>query len=415
VSDAPAWVQRARELGPKDALAAGWERIGAGLPPVLEGDGVRGLLAPLVAAVAWAGASFRELAVAEDPAGSPALDPFALFMRLLAFGLSVRALVLAGELVRRLTIAARRRAARLVLAPEGLFVAAGGAEAWLERDDVVAVIEPSAWQGRRGGRRWAEVLVVPRSAAVGGTSAAYLAIPPLFLETPGVLAEHLSRWRGSVEEPEAPSFPEPETLGSKVFDDAARGILALGSIAVKHGNGWLRAGPYASLFLLVVAADGYLRASAMEREALGPWPLLVVGGVALLVPLGWIALTRREIAVRKGLAMVLTPAEVLLRTRAGVLRTRWSSLVRTALDRKTSWSILEGLHQRKVLVLKRKNAEPIFYDEAFLGVPAEVAQAWLEAARRGAALGAMGGGAHAGAASAARIESAGTTLERSPS
>lgn len=384
--DAPEWVQKARALGPKDALASGWERIASAFPPVLEGDGMRGLIAPLVAAVAWAGASFRELAVADDPAGSPALDPFALFMRLLAFGLSVRALILGAELVRRLRVAAGRASARLVLSPDGLYVRVGGREAWVDKDDVVAVIEPGAWQGRRGGRRWTDVFVVPASASVGGTGAPYLSIPPLFLETPGVLAEHLSRWRGAIPEPETPAFPEPETLGSKLFDDAARGILAPGSVAVKHGTGWLRAGPYASLFLLAVAADGYLRASAAEREALGPWPLLVVGSVALLVPLGWIALTRREIAVRKGLALVLTPAEVLLRTRAGVLRTKWTSLVRTTLDRKTSWSVLEGLHQRKILVLKRKNAEPILYEEAFLGVPAEVAQAWLEAHRRGVTL-----------------------------
>lgn len=382
--DAPPWVIEARRLGPRDALPSGWERIAAVLPPVLEGDGMRGILAPLVAAVAWAGASFRELSVAADPAGSPALDPFALFMRLLAFGLSVRALILGAELVRRLRVAASRRSAVLVLTPDGLWMRGGGQDAWIEKDDIAAIVEPGHWQGRGRGRRWTDVLVVSASGAIGSSGAPYLAIPPLFLETSGVLAEHLSRWRGALAEPESPRFPEPETLGSKIFDDAARGVVAEGGIAIKHGSGWLRAGPYASLFLLVVAADGYLRATAAERAALGVWPLLVVGAVAVLVPLAWIASTRREIAVRKGLAFVLTPAEVMMRTRAGVLRTKWSSLLRTTIDTKLGWSILEGIHRRKIVVLKRKNAEPIHYEEAFLGVPAEVAQAWLDGYRRGA-------------------------------
>jgi len=42
------------------------------------------------------------------------------------------------------------------------------------------------------------------------------------------------------------------------------------------------------------------------------------------------------------------------------------------------------VHEAKTLVLKRKDEPPIRYDEAFLGVPAEVAQALLDAYRTGA-------------------------------
>lgn len=392
VSDRPEWVERARALSSAKAAlppaeeGVGWERIAASFPPVLEGDGVRALLAPLVAAVAWAGAMFRELTVSSAGEGSVALDPFALLMRLLAVGLTVRALLLLAELVSRLRVAASAPRSYLVLAPRGLYVRGAGVpggEAFFEREDIVAIAERGQWQGRRSGRRWSPVFVIGGRPATPGGAPPFLALPPMFMETAGVLAEHLTRWRGTIPEVESPTFPEPPSLGSQVYDDAAAGRGALGSFALKHGRGWLRAGPYASAFLAVVALDGYLRATSLEREALGPLPVIVVCAVATLVPLGWIVLTRREISPRRGLAMLLTPSEVILRTRAGVLRTRWSSLQRVLIDQKTGWSILEGIHPRRSLVLKRKSMEPIYYEEAFLGVPCEVAQAWLDGHRRG--------------------------------
>jgi len=386
----PDWVIAARGLiDTRTALPSGsgedrWERIAAGWPPVLDGDGMRGLIAPLVAAVAWAGAYFRELTVAGADEGSPALDPFALLMRLIAVGLTVRAIILLSELARRLRIAGAMRRCYLALGPDGLYARLPDGEVWLEKDDIAAIVEPGNWQGRRSGRRFSPVFVVSSRGAVNGREGSYIALPPMFLETAGVLAEHLSRWRGAVEEPEGPiTFPEPETLGSKVYDDAAAGRSKPGTLAIEHGRGWMRAGPYASAFLAVVALDGFLRASPSEQSALGVMPLVIVCSVAVLVPIGWLILTRREIDPRKGLALVLTPAEMMLRTRSGVLRVRWSTLVRTTIDQKQGWSILEGIHPRRTLTFKRKNMEPIHYEEAFLGVPVEVAQVWLDGYRRG--------------------------------
>jgi hypothetical protein len=392
----PDWVIAARGLiDVRTPLPSGsgedrWERIAAGWPPVLEGDGMRGLIAPLVAAVAWAGAYFRELTVAGADEGSPALDPFALFMRLIAVGLTVRAILLLSELVSRLRVAGAMRRCYLALAPEGLYARLPDGEVWLEKDDIAAIVEPGNWQGRRSGRRFSPVFVVSARGTVngrdveGGKRRSYIALPPLFLETAGVLAEHLSRWRGAIEEPEGPvTFPEPETLGSKVYDDAAAGKSQPGTLAIEHGRGWMRAGPWASAFLAIVALDGYLRASPSEQVALGVMPLVIVCSVAVLVPIGWLLLTKREIDPRKGLALVLTPAEMMLRTRSGVMRVRWSTLLRTTIDQKQGWSILEGIHPRRTLTFKRKNMEPIHYEEAFLGVPVEVAQVWLDGYRRG--------------------------------
>lgn len=390
VSDASSaghdWVATARTLvEPRADLPKGWQRIGGSLPPVLDGDGVRGLVAPLVASVAWMGAVFRELAVTSaDPAGSASLDPFALFMRLLALGLSVRALILFAGLLGRLRVALRARRSFLVLAPEGLFARLPDEEVALARDEIVGIVEPGVWQGRRTGRRWAPVYVVGSSA-----ERLYVALPPIFEASPGILAELLMRWRGVIDEPETPAFPAPPRLASKAYDDAARGITGPGTLVVRHGDGWLRRGPYAGLLLAIAVAEGFVRAD-LAGASLGGMPAAAVPvlalGIAVAVPVGWVILTRREISPRHGMALVLTAPELLMRTRSGVLRTAWPSLVRVTLDGRLAWSALEGVHRARSLVLKRRGADPITYDEAFLGVPAEVAQTLLDAYRRGVLL-----------------------------
>lgn len=364
-------LARGRELATDASAPKKGEAVLVGRwPPVLEGDGVRGLLAPLLAATAWAGASFREMV-------SGSVDPLALFMRLLAIGLSVRALFLLSALLRRLALGAASSRARLVLMDEGLYARLPDGEHVMLRSEIAGVTEHGAWQGR-GGRRFSPVYVVGSTAAP-----LYLTLPPIFEETPGVLAERLMRWLGANDGPETPVFPDPVGLASKAYDDAASGTLSAGTLAVKHGTRWLRGGPYSSMLLAIAVTDGWLRAPESIREAVGPWPVIGAVIVSIVVPLGWIAVARREIHPRHGLAMVLTPAEVLFRTRSGVIRTRWSKLARVNIDERNAWSVLEGFHRARALVLRRKEDEPIRYEEVFLGIPAEVAQVLLDAYRRG--------------------------------
>lgn len=365
-------VAIARARPPRDWPTGTWEILEGAFPPVLEGDGVRALLAPVVAAVAWLGAVFREM-VAET-----AIDPLALLMRLLAVGLTTRALILLYGLAQRLVIASRARRARLVLSPEGLAFHDGARTVTLDRGAITSIVEGGMWQTRRtSGRRWAEVFVV------GSTrDQLFLAIPPLFEHSPGVLAEKLMRWLGPLPYDEERSFPDPAPLASKVYDDASRGITEPGTLVVPHGAGWARRGPYATVLLAVVMIEGLLRIDVAIPAEL--WPV-AIGAVliALVFPLGWWLMTRREISVRKGIALVLTPAELLLRTRAGVHRARWGKLQRVSIDTRRAFSVLDGIHEAKTLVLKRKDEPPIRYDEAFLGLPAEVAQVLLDAYRTG--------------------------------
>jgi hypothetical protein len=81
--------------------------------------------------------------------------------------------------------------------------------------------------------------------------------------------------------------------------------------------------------------------------------------------------------------MVLTPAELLIRTRGGMVRTRWPDLVSASVANKRAWSVLEGMHEARQLILSRRGGGPIRYDEPYLGVPAEVGQILVDAYRTG--------------------------------
>lgn len=368
-----AWIDRARAYGvdqrrARDASDEA-EIIPGQRPAVLEGDGVRALLVPMLAAVAWVGAAFRELV-------SDALDPLALLMRLLALGLSIRGLVLLFGLVARLRMWSIARRSFLVLTRHGLFASIGGRELAVPRDVVVAALEPSMWQRRSAGRRYAPVVVITSE------SPTFVTLPPIFDDTPSMLAERLMRWRGVVEVPDEPTFPAPQGLASQVYDDAARGIAAPGVLTVPHGTRWLLRGPFLPLVLGALVVDGLARVTSTQRIALAP---VALGSVLLAasVAWGWYFLTRREITPRRGLAMVLTPSELLLRTRSGVLRTPWSSIEKIAIESKLGSSLLLGVHEVRTLVIVRRSEPVIRYDEAFLGHPAEAVRALLDAARTG--------------------------------
>ena len=368
----PEVLARGRALADDAAPPTKGESVIVGRwPPLLDGDGIRGLLAPLVAATAWAGAAFRELV-------SGPTDPIALFLRLLAIGLSVRAALLFVGLMRRVALGIASSRARLVLTDDGLYARLPDGEHVMLRSEIAGIAEHGAWQGRSG-RRFCPVYVVGSTAAPLFTT-----LPPIFEDTPGVLAERLMRWLGPREGPETPTFPDPSGLASKTYDEAATGVLADGTLAVRHGTRWIRGGPYSSVLLALAVLDGWLRAPTSMRDALGPLPVVLALVLAAIAPLGWLWMARREINPRRGLAMVLTPAEVLFRTRAGVLRTRWSKLARVTIDERNAWSVLEGFHRARALVLRRKEDDPIRYEEVFLGIPAEVAQVLLDAYRRGA-------------------------------
>jgi hypothetical protein len=355
------------------------EVIPGRLPPLLDPDAVRAVVTLGLAAVAWGYAWTTPLAALHP------FSPWILAAHLLLGTLTVRAGLVAPEVARRLGLALHARGQALTLEADALRWTHRGGETVVHRSEVVDVRERGDWRSRSAGRRFAEVFVVLAPGPDGEPR--WLALPPVFERTPGTLAERLMRWRGPLEGPEegpeGTAHPAPARLASQVYDAAAAGRAPEGGVVLRHGWGWLRRGPYATVLLGLVLAERAMQAPGHLRALLEPAVLAAVAGCLAAVPLMWAALSRRHVAPRKGLAMVLTPAETLIRIRSGILRASWPNLARVHVEAKPAWSLLEGRHMARQLVLERREAPPIRYDEAFVGVPAEVAQGLCEAYRRG--------------------------------
>src|SRR6201999_262419 len=117
---------------------------------------------------------------------------------------------------------------------------------------------------------------------------------------------------------------------------------------------WLQRGPYASILLGAAMLDGYLRLPQTTRGALGQGPVFVLAAVLLLVPIGWVLATRASLRARQGLALVLTPSELLVRARSGLQRIAWSSVSKTEVLSRTTWSLMQGTHQARAVVIHRR-------------------------------------------------------------
>jgi hypothetical protein len=374
---APAWQEAAMAaLRDPRKGAEGADVIPGRRPPLFDAEGLRALLAVALAVVGWGYMVTSPLSMLHP------LAPLVLVAHLLLAALTVRAAFAAPQLARRLALllAARRHA--LVLTDAGLLWQRPDGPVAVPRREVVDVRERGNWRERSPGRRYAPVFVLMPPGPDGAPR--WIALPPIFDRTPGVLAERLMRWRGPLEAPEGFAHAPPARLASKVYDDAAAGRAPEGGVVLRHGRGWLRKGPYATLLLGAVLVERAVRVPGALRALVAPGTLTLIAACLVAVPLVWAVLARRHVAPRRGVAMVLTPAEVLIRIRSGILRASWPRLAHVRVEARSAWSLLEGTHVARQLVLDRGDDPPIRYEEAYLGVPAEVAQGLCEAYRRGA-------------------------------
>ena len=365
------WIEQA-ESALRGEPAEGVELLSAHAPPWLDPLGRSVLLAPFLAAFMWAAVVFRARLAAP-------LDPILLLLRLLALAASARAGVLGFAFAARVRIGLQRARYAVALHEEGLLVRTPHADYALPKADVIDIRERGAWQ-ERGGRQWREVYVVTRPAS-GRT---HVALPPIFERSSGVLAERLMRWRGAVaRDEERAARAEPAALASTLFDAAAAGEAPPGGVVIREGRSWLKRGPYATMLLGLALCDGFLRLPAAARARVGTTAGVAIALCLAVMPLAWLFATRRERAARKGIALLLTPAELLLRTRAGVHRTRWSDMTRSEVVTRRAWSIVMGAHEARTLVLGTREDGDIRYAEALMDTPAEVVAALTDAYRKG--------------------------------
>lgn len=339
--------------------------------PVLDASGRRALISPLYAAFMWAATMFME------QQSTRMFDPASLLLRLLALALSLRALLLGIELLARVRVSSQHARYQLALADDGLLFRTPHADYAVLKSDVVDVRERGAWQDHARGR-WNEVYVIVRP----GAGRTHLVLPPLFARSPGVLAERLMRWRGVVAAPEDPPAREAVELPSKLFDAVAAGETVQGVSAIPLRNAFWQRGPHATVLLGVAFLIGYVRLPPPARAAAASLAAAIGLLCLVIVPFVSWSLARSRSAPRKGIALLLTPAELLTRSRAGVQRVRWSELARAEVASRTTWSILRGPYETRALVLQLKDGGARAHDEAALGVPAEVAAALCEAYRK---------------------------------
>jgi len=357
------------------AAAAEAEVFEGRFPHVFDRRGIADVALPFVTGLLCWGVVVRD----REHDGT---DPAALILTLLALLAGTQAIFGVIRIARRVGLGLRRRQHRLTLEPDRLILETPKERTVVTREDIVAIRERGHWGKRAAGRRFSPVFIVTRPSS-GRT---HLTLPPVFGESPGLIAEALMRWRGPVEAPEDYAPPAPARLPSRIYDDAVRGKPSEGTVVVRHGRAWLARGPYITALMGITLVIRWLRFDAPTARVIGPEVVVIVAFVGALVPLGWILLSLRELRPRKGLALVITPAEVLVRTRGGVLQATFRNLTAPKIEQKTAWSVLFGLTTSQTLVITRGDAPPIRYEEAFLGLPAEVAASLLEAMKRGTAV-----------------------------
>jgi len=334
---------------------------------LLPGEGWRGLVYPLLAA------ALVVVALDRESSAKAALDPVALGLRAIALGLALRSLPAMRALGRRLRLAVGARRQTLRLEADALVWTSPSGERRIER---TAVLRVHVGDGH---------LQLPRVWLVHQPieGVALTALPPIFDASPAALAKRIEEWRGEVEPPATVDFPKPAREGSKLYDAAADGRVEPGMAVIRHGLGWLRRVPFAAVLAAGVFLDGAFRTPALQLGYLGLLPIVGVV-VCTAIPLGWILVALRHVRPRRGLALVATPAEILMRTREGILRASWAHLESITIRREPALTILEGWTQRRRVILTRDgDRHPIRYDEAFLGAPADAVVALFETYRSG--------------------------------
>ncbi|MET0384765.1 MAG: hypothetical protein ABW321_02340 [Polyangiales bacterium] len=380
------WIREAEAAltaGGRTYAENGAEVTPSHAPPILDATGARALLAPFFAAFMWAALVFRE------QQAHSTLEPLALGLRVLAYALTLRALRVLFALGERIKLAWQRRRYALVVSPEGLFFRAPDRDVVVPRENVLNIKEQAATAlGARSSQRWAEVYVVthPDSGRL------FVTLPPIFGHSPRALAEQLMRWRGAPEHAPLAATSTiltadggSEELPSRLWERVAAGEAVPGVVPIRHGNGWLKGGPYASMLLGLAVLDGYVRLPAQAQSALDPTPALLLAAALVFMPLAWAFLTRASLRKRRGLSLVLTPSALLSRSRGGsIVSAAWNSVSRIDVFSRSSWSLLKGAYDAQTLVVQRKREANVQCTEVFLAVPVEVAAGLCEAYKRAA-------------------------------
>ena len=377
----PFWLASLRE-GLAGRAPVGVEIARGVRPPLLAADAVHALTSVMFAALIVAAAIFRA------QLGSSSFDLIALLLRTAGVAFTIRALSALARWGGRIVRHREAEQHSLAWSEQGMCWRGPHGEQWAERSELVGFALPEERSRAGASLKPLYVVLSPRGRP------RHWALPPYFASSADILHARLSRTFGPTSRGAEPAPPrtDPEAR----YLAAARGTAVPGDVVVPEGTGYRLRAPYGVLLALLFVADAVYSAGPLRPRLLpaaGAAALIAVGAL-----LGWFAWMRKRRATRLGIALLLTPEELLIRGSHGVVSLPWTQLARAEVQSRLAWSPFVGSYSVRVLRLEGVDGSSVPFDSAFLGVPAEVVAALVEAYREGKVSPASMGGAPASSA-----------------
>jgi hypothetical protein len=332
-------------------------------PTLLNAQTASALTSAILAAFVCLAARFRsELAAGQ-------LDLIASALRTAALAFVLRALIDLARSARALWHDREAARATLVLSDHGLLLRVGEREESVHRDELLGIGASEALPSRTLPAR-PEPLLLTLTPRAGQPR--LLELPPYFAPTSEIALARLTRWWGRERAPRSEQSSErPEQEAPEAhYERAARGQLSERDLVVPEGRGYLLRAPYTALLGLVFALDVFL--SAGPSRALIAGPVSLAGALSLFALLAWFAWIARRRSSRRGIGMLFTRAELLLRGPQGVVAVPWAQLQDAELKLSARWSPFVGAYPARTLILSTNAGERMVFDRAFFGVPLEV-------------------------------------------
>ncbi len=366
------------EIAPlRDALSGrtspGIEVVRGAPPNLLDADAARALSAPFLAGFMVAAAVLREQIAHTQ------VDVLPLLLRTAAFAFCLRAVILIAAFARRFVQDRSASAHALAFSREGVLWQTPSSERFVRREDVLALCVPAVRASRLVPQARRPLLMILRPH----TGALHWSIPPYFAASSEIFSARLKRTLGLAEEGAqvATPPPPPPEPASERYTRAARGQPGPHEAVVPEGHAYLGRGPYGVLLGIVFALDALMSSGA--QRALLLQPVLLSCLLALAMPLGWLWLMRRKASARLGIAMLLTPEELLVRGKHGVVSVPYHQLTEVEVRLKDIWSPFVGTYTARNLLIGTQDGATMNFDGGFLGVPPEVIAELCAAYRRG--------------------------------
>ncbi|MET0339691.1 MAG: hypothetical protein ABW252_01750 [Polyangiales bacterium] len=370
----PNWVNGLRDAADRGARGATGEVIRGTQPSLLAADAVHVLTSALMAALVVAAATLR----ADLARGT--FDVVALLLRTAAVAFVLRAVGALLWFVRRVVKNRHASAWTLAWSEHGILLRTHRETVWAAREDVIGCGRADAHAPRLAVAALHPLFLVLRAQRAPH----WWTLPPYFTAGSELLRARIDRWLDTTRardgaRPPLASSGAHSSDATQRYQRAAEGAPEPDDVVVPEGRGYLRRAPYGGLLALVFVADALHMAGDERARLLSPALLAALLVVGTLV--AWFAWVRRRRAVRLGIAMVLTPSELLVRGSHGVVALGHRELTAVEVSTKLAWSPFGGSYAVRVLWLEARDGTRMRFDEDFLGVPASVLARLIDAYR----------------------------------